>query len=117
MEMQTTNAVINGKNVTLVRYGVNPTMVEGETFWDGYGTMDYYWTYFIRYFDENSGKTKQYPVTLTGTREYGEMVVVDGELSLFIAGPGSYLAEVILPTSSFNGRMIFMPACPISFKN
>jgi hypothetical protein len=84
--------------------------------WDGTGSLDYYWTYFIQLSSHNGKMEVEYPISTLESMLYGEMVIVDGQLSLFDSSdafPGE-LDEVVI-TSSDSNKIVLMPACQISF--
>lgn len=105
-----------GKKITVIRYGVKPKLMGIHNIWDGTGSLDYYWTYFIQLSSDNGKTEVEYSISTLESMLYGEMVIVDGQLSLFDSSdafPGE-LDEVVI-TNSVTNKIVLMPACQITF--
>lgn len=104
-----------GKKITIIRYGVKPQLMDTYTIWDRTGSLEYYWTYFIQLSSDNGKTEVEYPISRLESMLYGELVIVDGQLSLFESSgafPGA-LDEVVIPSSSES--IVLMPACQVAF--
>jgi hypothetical protein len=111
-----------GKKITIVRYGIKPQLMGVHSFSNNENFMQYYWTNFIKAPSNDGSNSVEYPISIPGYMYYGELVVVDGKLSLFAtSGTTSFeLDEITLPDLGVKNlilapafkNLILSPACP-----
>ncbi len=122
MRVQEAEFDFSSKGLTIVRYAVNQNSMAIRSRWSNSDFTQYYWMNFIAIKANNNQETEEYPISIPGYANFGEVFVVDGKLSLLTSSATGLfdVDEIILPSSGVANlilvpslkHLILSPACP-----